>query len=135
MSGERSTTAMLMDHTHRWPGSWYDIQLNDRVVHVLEEFMLEVEATKGHGLLKTPHAQKQISLLTGKGHPRIINMIYKSTRRLDRLLNNGQKLLSYIGHGRAKVRPGTFRPRTPIDTTICNVCRHSLEVRNYKQPQ
>jgi hypothetical protein len=49
MSGERSTTAMIMDHIPRCPCSWYIIQL-DRIVHVLEEFMLEAGATKGRDL-------------------------------------------------------------------------------------
>jgi hypothetical protein len=30
-----------MDHILRCPCSWYVIQLNDRIVHVLEELMLE----------------------------------------------------------------------------------------------
>jgi hypothetical protein len=30
-----------MDHIPRCPCSWYIIQLHDRIVHVLEEFMLE----------------------------------------------------------------------------------------------
>jgi hypothetical protein len=47
MSGERCTTAMLMDHIPRCPCSWYVIQLHDRIVHVLEESMLEAGATKG----------------------------------------------------------------------------------------
>jgi hypothetical protein len=50
MSGERSTIAMLMDHIPRCPCSWYIIQLHDRIVHVLEELMLEVGATKGRDL-------------------------------------------------------------------------------------
>jgi hypothetical protein len=50
MSGERSTTHMLMDHIPRCPCSWYIIQLHDRIVHVLEEFMLEYGATKGRDL-------------------------------------------------------------------------------------
>jgi hypothetical protein len=50
MSGERSTTAMLMGHIPRCPCSWYIIQLHDRVVRVLEEFMLEAGATKGRDL-------------------------------------------------------------------------------------
>jgi hypothetical protein len=51
MSGERSTTAMLMDHIPRCPCSWCIIQLHDRIVHVLEEFMLEAGATtKGRKL-------------------------------------------------------------------------------------
>jgi hypothetical protein len=50
MSGERSTSTMLMDHTPRCPGSWYVIQFYDRVVHVLEEVTLEAGATKGHDL-------------------------------------------------------------------------------------
>jgi hypothetical protein len=50
MSGERSTTAMPMDHIPRCPCSWYIIQLHDRIVHVLEEFMLEAGATKGRDL-------------------------------------------------------------------------------------
>jgi hypothetical protein len=45
MSGECSIAAMLMDHIPRCPCSWYIIQLYDRVVHVLEEFMLEARAT------------------------------------------------------------------------------------------
>ena len=50
MSGERSTAAMLMDHIPRCPCSWYIIQLHDRIVHVLEELMLEAGATKGRDL-------------------------------------------------------------------------------------
>jgi hypothetical protein len=50
MSGERSTTAILMDHIPWCPCSWYVIQLHDRIVHVLEEFMLEAGATKGRDL-------------------------------------------------------------------------------------
>jgi hypothetical protein len=50
MSGERSTIAMLMDHIPRCPCSWYIIQLHDRIVHVLEELMLEARATKGRDL-------------------------------------------------------------------------------------
>jgi hypothetical protein len=38
---------MLMDHMPRCPCSWYIIQLHDRIVHGLEEFMLEARATKG----------------------------------------------------------------------------------------
>jgi hypothetical protein len=45
VSGERSTTAMLMDYIPRCPCSWYGIQLHDRIVHVLEEFMLEAGVT------------------------------------------------------------------------------------------
>jgi hypothetical protein len=44
ISGERSTTAMLMDHIPRCPCSWYVIQCHDRIVHVLEEFVLEAGA-------------------------------------------------------------------------------------------
>jgi hypothetical protein len=52
MSGERSTPVVLMlkDHIPRCPCSWYIIQLHDRIVHVLEEFMLEAGATKGRDL-------------------------------------------------------------------------------------
>jgi hypothetical protein len=51
MSGERFTTAMLMDHIPRCPCFWYVIQLHDRIVHVLEEFMLEAgTTTKGRDL-------------------------------------------------------------------------------------
>jgi hypothetical protein len=50
MSGERSTVAMLMDHIPRYPCSWYVIQLHDRAVHVLEQFMPEAGATKGRNL-------------------------------------------------------------------------------------
>jgi hypothetical protein len=50
MSVERSTFAMLMDHILRCPCSWYVIQLQDRIVHVLEEFMLEAGDTKGRDL-------------------------------------------------------------------------------------
>jgi hypothetical protein len=50
MSDERSTIALLMDHIPRCPCSWYVIQLHDRIVHVLEEFMLEAGATKGRDL-------------------------------------------------------------------------------------
>jgi hypothetical protein len=41
---------MLMDHVPQCPCSWYVIQLLDRVVHVLEEFMLEAGATNGRNL-------------------------------------------------------------------------------------
>jgi hypothetical protein len=50
ISGEHSTTAMLMDHIPRCPCSWYVIQLHDRIVHVLEGFMFEAGATKGRDL-------------------------------------------------------------------------------------
>ena len=50
MSGVRSTTAMLMDHNPRCPCSWCVIQLHDRIVHVLEEFMLAAGATMGRDL-------------------------------------------------------------------------------------
>jgi hypothetical protein len=41
-----------MDHIPRCPCSWYVIRLHDRIVHVLEEFMLEAGATtKGRDLL------------------------------------------------------------------------------------
>jgi hypothetical protein len=39
-----------MDHIPRFPCSLYVIQLNDRIVHVLEEFRLEVGANKGRNL-------------------------------------------------------------------------------------
>jgi hypothetical protein len=45
VSDERSTIAMLMDHTPMCPCSWYIIQLHDRVVHVLGEFMREAGAS------------------------------------------------------------------------------------------
>jgi hypothetical protein len=51
MSGERSGAAMLMVY----PCSWYIIQLHDRIVHVLEEFMLEAGATKGRNLRLEVH--------------------------------------------------------------------------------
>jgi hypothetical protein len=51
MSGERSTIAMLMDHIPQCPCSWYVVQLHDRIVHVLEDLMLEAGATKGRNLL------------------------------------------------------------------------------------
>jgi hypothetical protein len=50
MSSERSIAAMLIDRTPRCPCSWYVIQLHDRMVHMLEEFMLEAGATKGRDL-------------------------------------------------------------------------------------
>jgi hypothetical protein len=50
MSGERSICAMLIDHIPRCPCSWYVIHLHDRIVRVLEEFMLEAGATKGRDL-------------------------------------------------------------------------------------
>jgi hypothetical protein len=50
MSGESSTTDMLKNHIPRCPCSWYIIQLHDRTVHVLEEFMLEAGTTKGRDL-------------------------------------------------------------------------------------
>jgi hypothetical protein len=39
-----------MDHISQCPCSWYAIQLHDRVVHVLEKFMLSAGATKGKDL-------------------------------------------------------------------------------------
>jgi hypothetical protein len=39
-----------MDHIPRCPCSSYVIPLDDRIVHVLEEFMLEAGATKGRDL-------------------------------------------------------------------------------------
>jgi hypothetical protein len=51
MSGERSTSAMLTDHIPRSPCCWYIIQLHDRIVHMLEEVLLETGATnKGRDL-------------------------------------------------------------------------------------
>jgi hypothetical protein len=50
MSGERFTTAMLMDHIPRCLCSWHVIHLHDRIVQVLEEFMLEAGASKGRDL-------------------------------------------------------------------------------------
>jgi hypothetical protein len=47
MLGERSTFTMRMDRIPRCPCSWYVIHLHDRIVHVIEDFMLEVGATKG----------------------------------------------------------------------------------------
>jgi hypothetical protein len=49
-SGKCSTFAMLMGHIPRCPCSWYVIRLHDRIVHVLEEFVLEAGATKGRDL-------------------------------------------------------------------------------------
>jgi hypothetical protein len=50
ISGERSTTDVLVDRIPRCPCSWYVIQLHDRIVHVLEDFMPEAGATKGRDL-------------------------------------------------------------------------------------
>jgi hypothetical protein len=50
MSGEHSTTTRLIDHIPRCPCSWYIEQFHDRVVHVLEEFMLKAGATKARDL-------------------------------------------------------------------------------------
>jgi hypothetical protein len=50
LSRERSTCAMLMDHIPRYPCSWYAMQLDDRIVHVLKELVLEAGATKGRDL-------------------------------------------------------------------------------------
>jgi hypothetical protein len=47
MLGERSTCAILMDYIPQCPYSWYVIQLHDRIVQVLEEYMLEAGAIKG----------------------------------------------------------------------------------------
>jgi hypothetical protein len=41
---------MLVDHIPRRPCSWHVIHLHDRIVHVLEEFMLEAGAVKGRDL-------------------------------------------------------------------------------------
>jgi hypothetical protein len=40
----------IIDHIPRCPCSWYGIQLHDRIVHVLEEFMLGAGGTKGRDL-------------------------------------------------------------------------------------
>jgi hypothetical protein len=50
VTGERSTTAMLMDHISHCPCSWHVIQLRDRIVHVLEVYIVEAGATKGRDL-------------------------------------------------------------------------------------
>jgi hypothetical protein len=55
MSGERSIAAMLMEDIPRCPCSWYVIQLHDRIVYVLKEFMLEAGATKGRDLRLEVH--------------------------------------------------------------------------------
>jgi hypothetical protein len=39
-----------MAHIPRCHCSWYIIQFHDRIVHVLEEFMLEARVTKGRDL-------------------------------------------------------------------------------------
>jgi hypothetical protein len=55
---ERSKDAMLMDHIARCPCSSYVIQLYDRIVHVLEEVMLEAGVTKGRFLrLEVPRTR------------------------------------------------------------------------------
>jgi hypothetical protein len=42
---------MLIDHLPRCPCSWYVNKLHNRIVHVLEDFMLEARATtKGRDL-------------------------------------------------------------------------------------
>jgi hypothetical protein len=64
-----------------------------------------------------------------------MKIIYNNTGKVDRLLSIGHRLLSHLGHLRAKIWPGTLRPCTPIDTPICNVCRRSSEVTNCEQPQ
>jgi hypothetical protein len=49
--GERSTSTKLMDEPPRCPPcSCCGIELHDRVVRVLEDFMLEAGATKGRDL-------------------------------------------------------------------------------------
>jgi hypothetical protein len=50
LPGERSTIDMLVDHIPQCPCSLYVIYLHDRIVHVLEVFMLEAGATKGRDL-------------------------------------------------------------------------------------
>jgi hypothetical protein len=55
MSGERSTVTMFMDHTPaQCMCHWYVLhsatRMHDRVVYVLEEFMLEARATKGRDM-------------------------------------------------------------------------------------
>jgi hypothetical protein len=64
-----------------------------------------------------------------------IKMIYNNASKQDRIMSNGHQLLNDFGQLRAKIGPGTLRPRTPIDTPICNVCRHSSEVKNCNQSQ
>jgi hypothetical protein len=50
MPGERTLTSMRMDHIPRCACSHYVIRLHDRIVHVLEEFMVEAGAIKGRDL-------------------------------------------------------------------------------------
>jgi hypothetical protein len=50
MAGERSIGAKFMDHIPGCPCYWYIIQLYDRIVHVLEELMLEAGPSKGRDL-------------------------------------------------------------------------------------
>jgi hypothetical protein len=55
-----------------------------------------------------------------------MKMIYNNTNKVDRLLSSGHQY--HLGHLRGKMGPGTLRPLTPINTTICNACRRSSEV-------
>jgi hypothetical protein len=50
LSAPHSITSMLMDYIPRCPCSWYVTQLHDRIIHVLEEFMLATGAIKGRDL-------------------------------------------------------------------------------------
>jgi hypothetical protein len=55
VSGERSKTAMLMDHIPQCQCSWYVIQLHGRAIRVLEECMLEAGAIKRRDLRLEVH--------------------------------------------------------------------------------
>jgi hypothetical protein len=55
MSGERTPISMHMDHIPRSPCPHSAIQLHDRIVHVLEEYMAEAGAIKGRDLLLEVH--------------------------------------------------------------------------------
>jgi hypothetical protein len=59
-----------------------------------------------------------------------MKIIYNNTNKMDRLGYNGQHLLSYLGHLRAKIGPDTLRPCTHVETRVCNVCRRSSEVKS-----
>jgi hypothetical protein len=78
-SGERSTSTMCMDHIRWCPCSWYEIQLYDRIVHVLEEFMLETGATKGRDLRL--EVRKIRSRASRDGHGHMVWLDFRAPRR------------------------------------------------------
>jgi hypothetical protein len=62
-------------------------------------------------------------------------MIHNNTIKQNRVLSNGHQLLNHLGHLREKIGPVTLQHGTPIDASICMMCRGSSEVKKYNLPQ